>query len=466
MALLVCLGKPGMALPEPVNECTVRLLVVYSAEAAAGAGSSAILFDNIYVAVGNINYSFQNSNIDHSVELAGIRSLGNYPTSCYSTALSELKSTNDGKIDFVHAWRDAYRADVVVMVVKDSTSCGISDNTPDAASAFIVVNYECLLSNYSLARELGYLYQAGNHESLYVPEGILMRGNQYANNKGFIYDSDEYVDLATQGTSGTSSPQTFSTIMAYTDEEYFTTQTGFDMIPYWSTPGVTYHGKPVGDATHNNAAVIKYMAPTLAGYRVNRDNETVSSVTVNNNEVVSYIANTSVTLGTASTINSGSTLLVKAGESVVLQPGVLFLAGSSVKITTDPGLLTCSLPAAPAPPGARLASTNEVYTDGGVLFPTQDKEPDAFSDKLITAYPNPFEESINLEYTIPADGVIVNCELFDGSGRRVGNPLPQTRALKGTYTLTVSTREWGPGIYLYVFRMGGKVETGRLVKIR
>lgn len=65
---------------------------------------------------------------------------------------------------------------------------------------------------------------------------------------------------------GYEDPSTIHTIMAYGCEGNFCPE-----IPYFSSDECTYDGNPMGDRWHNNARMIRKMAPKMSNYRARTD---------------------------------------------------------------------------------------------------------------------------------------------------------------------------------------------------
>ncbi|MDP1603018.1 MAG: zinc-dependent metalloprotease family protein, partial [Legionella sp.] len=164
--------------------------------------------------------------------------------------LSRLKETGDGFMDVVHTLRDEYSADVVVLLRDDPalTSCGIAYIAATATSAFAVVAWDCAVSNFSFAHEIGHL-QGARHDRVADP----VNGPNYTYNHG-------HVDLTLRK----------RTIMAYNSGCGATYPTYCDRLGYWSNPDVPYPGsfRPTGSVTYeNNAKVLNNTAYTVANFR-------------------------------------------------------------------------------------------------------------------------------------------------------------------------------------------------------
>ena len=76
-------------------------------------------------------------------------------TNVFSTALYNLRSKTDGKLDNVHDLRDEYGADVVAMITAHEEKCGVAPIGPYEPWMFSVTNYECATGQYAFAHEIG-----------------------------------------------------------------------------------------------------------------------------------------------------------------------------------------------------------------------------------------------------------------------------------------------------------------------
>jgi hypothetical protein len=80
-----------------------------------------------------------------------------------------------------------------------------------------------------------------------------------------------------------------------------------------------------------------------------------------------------------------------------------------------------------------------------------------------SVYPNPFQESLILNYTLTRSGN-VSFELTDPVGRSIA-VYNQGNLLPGNYNLALDTSDLPRGMYVYRFRIGqGAGQTGKLVK--
>ena len=85
-----------------------------------------------------------------------------------------------------------------------------------------------------------------------------------------------------------------------------------------------------------------------------------------------------------------------------------------------------------------------------------------FNDELsITLYPNPVEDLLNFQYTLPNDGV-AQIQFFDALGRERKNGFSK-RQEEGFYSTVFNLVDFTRGIYYYRFIFNGNVKTGKFM---
>ena len=217
----------------------IDVLFVYTRQARVESGSVAAL---ILHAADQVNRIFANSLIR-----ARLRPVYSYQTSYAQqdnvyTDLSRLRSPDDGHMDRVHAVRERYGADFVVLVRgRHRYSChstyGHFSYRPDTY-AFAAVAQNCI-GNYSLAQALGRSLGAGWDYNPDFPRRDFPHGHALCNDPG------NWRTLMSRDWSRCPAIQ-----------------------PYFSNPDVSFMGTPTGDAEiRNNAGVMNEVAPVVAAYR-------------------------------------------------------------------------------------------------------------------------------------------------------------------------------------------------------
>lgn len=215
----------------------IDVMVAYTAAARSSVANITALID---VAVAEANQSYQNSGINIRLNLVD-RLEVNYSESAktYEAIVLDLSTRMPG----IHARRDSSGADVVVLLVNNTSSCGRGSRIgADATTAFAAVHYDCATGNYSLAHEIGHL-QGARHDPEFDPA---TQPRPYAH--GFRHDT----------------PPAWRTIMAYPCP-------GPELCPrlqYWSNPLVSYGDITMGTPElSDNARVLNETSSALAAFR-------------------------------------------------------------------------------------------------------------------------------------------------------------------------------------------------------
>lgn len=233
----------------------IDVLVVYTAAARSGAGSTTNMLNLVNLAVSETNTGYERSGIFSRMRLVHTAEI-NYDESILSTstgwgtALSQL-TNQDNVIDEVRNLRNTYGADLVVMIVNNMTYCGIGwlmtpGYTYDSVGNSLV-SRACATGYYSFAHETGHNMGA-HHDRLNTGGGTAMYSYSYG------YQAPD---------------SSFRTIMAYN------CSTGCARINNWSNPEVLYNGKPTGvSATASNSAdnrlTLNNTAPIVSNFRATK----------------------------------------------------------------------------------------------------------------------------------------------------------------------------------------------------
>ncbi|MCZ6834155.1 MAG: M12 family metallo-peptidase [Planctomycetota bacterium] len=246
-------GANARANAAPAGEITIcdsgiviDLLVVYSLEArelASGipGGSSDAIEAEIALAELDINTILANSAIAPRVNVVSTLELSQPESSTFQTMLVRLTNIGDGWYEEAHAQRDAVGADVVCMLVGNTSLGGIAwiMSSPDPvfeAKAFNVNNWSVIAQSV-LAHELGHNLGCC-HDRQNCSGGIF----EYS--WGHRYTGDDNV--------------LYRTTMSYRPGT---------RIKRFSNPNVTFAGFPTGEALTDNARTISETAPIVANYR-------------------------------------------------------------------------------------------------------------------------------------------------------------------------------------------------------
>lgn len=216
----------------------IRVLVNYTAAAASASGDINGL---INLAVAESNQGYTNSAVQITLQLAAKSQITYTESGSFNTDLTRYRGTSDGYMDTIHSQRNTNTADVAVLLINNSSSCGLASAIGATAStAFAAAHWDCATGYYSFAHEIGHL-QSARHDPTNDPTNT-----PYAYGHGF------------QSTAGG-----WRTIMAYACSGASCTR-----INYWSNPNKTYGGRAMGTASRNdNARVLNNTRATVAAFR-------------------------------------------------------------------------------------------------------------------------------------------------------------------------------------------------------
>lgn len=254
----------------PVCSATrIDVLVVYTNAARIAWGGIAQSNSFIATAITNFNNSLQNSGVSNvSINLVYAGEILYTETGNINTDLASFRNNNDGIMDDVHTLRSTYGADLCALVTSTPTNtCGLGylNSNPtnySANSAFTVSIYSCVVSNYTLAHEMG--HNMGLNHDWFVSQSTTPCNHHHG------YSNQTAVTL---GTSSTNS-QRWRTIMAYNDE-CVAAGISCSRVNRWANPNVNYNSEPTGVAIGNPnpsneafgfarfACVVSQFAPTV-----------------------------------------------------------------------------------------------------------------------------------------------------------------------------------------------------------
>ena len=217
----------------------IRVLVAYTPSAASASGDMTGL---INLAVAESNQGYANSGVNITLQLAATVATTYTESGSFSTDLSRFRGTTDGYMDSIHTTRNSSAADVGVLIINNSSSCGLASGIGSTAStAFATVHWDCATGYYSFAHEIGHL-QSARHDPATDPTNT-----PYAYGHGYR-----------------SPTNAWRTIMAYN----CTNAGGCPRLNFWSNPANTYGGQAMGTAAGNdNHRVLNNTAAAVAAFR-------------------------------------------------------------------------------------------------------------------------------------------------------------------------------------------------------
>lgn len=216
---------------------TIRVMVVATKSAATASGDITGL---VNLAIAESNTGYANSGVQITVQLAGLYTTAYAESGSFDTDLSRFRGTRDGYMDNIHSLRTQNTADVAMLIINNSSSCGLASAIGATAStAFAAVHHGCATGYYSFAHEIGHL-QSARHDPTNDPTNT-----PYAYGHGFQ-----------------SPTKAWRTVMAYNCSP------SCPRVNYWSNPTRTYQGQAMGTTTRNdNARVLNNTRATISAFR-------------------------------------------------------------------------------------------------------------------------------------------------------------------------------------------------------
>lgn len=241
----------------------IDVMVVYTPAAQAFLGSEAATRLAIEATVALTNLTYQNSGVGFRIRLVHVAQV-DYVEQGFND-LSRLSGSTDGYMDVIHTWRDQYKADLVALIagtpVAERNYCGIANlalGMPAPGSAFSITEALCI-SDITFAHELGH-----------------NMGKAHDRANGFVA-IDPYAFGYQDASEGPGDYGDFVTVMAYSTGGECPPTYVFGECPaiaYWSDPGATYAGKPLGrpgGSGENNVQSLANTQYPIANYRISDD---------------------------------------------------------------------------------------------------------------------------------------------------------------------------------------------------
>ena len=257
------LGTIAAGGPSLDDGSVLDILVLYSDVTRAAAGGTSAIRAEIQLAVDVANDAYAASGIGTRMRLVHMDEVTYDEVTGwdgFEDHLVRLWDPDDGYFDQAHALRDLYGADLISLIVEDSSSgtigastCGIApvmqEMSPDFESlALSAVNRECSADNWTLAHEVGHNQGCAHNRENASVEGL------YTYSYGHWFTGD------TRG---------WRSIMAYDSGG------AWERVGHFSNPGVSYDGAatgvPIGTTGEaHNASTINSTRRTVARFRTTR----------------------------------------------------------------------------------------------------------------------------------------------------------------------------------------------------
>jgi hypothetical protein len=264
-------GEPGVPQVEPQPDedaCAtdpptdIDVLAVYTQDARAGAGGPDAMEAMILLAVEETNQAYINSAISQRIHLVHMAEVAYTESGVSETDRNILQGTSDGTLDNVHALRNTYGADLVIMITQSLERCGrayIMETVSPAfeAFAFAVVRLNCATGSFSFGHELGHIMSA-RHDWPGDP----------TNNTPYTFNHGHYVAVPAD-----NNVDPWGTIMTGNAP---CGGLGCTRIQHWSNPYIDYPpggnltdptGTATGDHQTDNHQTLGNTALTVANFR-------------------------------------------------------------------------------------------------------------------------------------------------------------------------------------------------------
>ncbi|GEM_PF-2961563 len=236
---LLDLPEPGAL--APIH--TVKLMVVYTPDAKAGAGGDDEIRATINLAVAQANLVFANSETNVRIELVHAGEIAYAESGNMNVELDRLRATEDGFMDEAHAWRDQFQADLVSLWTENGSDyAGVATTAIESTGGFSVIARSQATRWYQFVHELGHNFGC-DHD----------RRNAWGAGR-FSYSFGYRFEL---------NGVTYRTVMCYFPGE---------VLPYFSNPRLTFLGVPLGlpagqPNEADNAQTIVQSAAEVSAYR-------------------------------------------------------------------------------------------------------------------------------------------------------------------------------------------------------
>jgi len=235
--------------PNADSGARIDILVAYTDDARAAAGSTAAMKALILTALNESNAAYANSGVTTRLRLVHVEEYSYTETGVMNTDLTRFRTNGDGYMDSVHTLRNTYAADMVGLIVANGGSyCGLASTImATEATAFQVTDNGCATGYYSFSHEFAHL-QGARHDT-YVDS----TNTPYSYGHGYVH-------------TGSTDYNRWRTIMAYNDK---CSSLGYSCtrVQYFSNPANTYHSAATGSSTTKNYLVLNNTDTTVANFR-------------------------------------------------------------------------------------------------------------------------------------------------------------------------------------------------------
>src|ERR1051325_8945883 len=116
--ILAFVARASASTEPPQRVSVVNLLILYTAQARAGAGGTSAIRRQIDQAILEANEVFQNSHANVRIHLSLAAQASYQESGSVSTDLERLRNPTDGFLDIASKLRDAFGADLVCLITE------------------------------------------------------------------------------------------------------------------------------------------------------------------------------------------------------------------------------------------------------------------------------------------------------------------------------------------------------------
>jgi len=235
----------------------IDVMVAYTDDARAAAGSKDAIEAEIYLAAYESNLAYLNSDVAQRIRLVHLVEVDYSETGNVVTDRNRLQATSDGFLDNLHTLRNTHTADIVLLITEACDYCGMAYIMDPVTSGFEnygfgVVKRSCATGYYSFVHEMAHIMGCRH----------LCKND----NTTTPYDYGHGFEHCSGGTA-------WRTVMAYSGDCSNATT---PRIPYFSNPGNTYLETAMGTSSEtcqaDNHRVLNNTALTVANFRCHSAN--------------------------------------------------------------------------------------------------------------------------------------------------------------------------------------------------
>ncbi|MCX5838916.1 MAG: M12 family metallo-peptidase [Deltaproteobacteria bacterium] len=291
------------------STATVEVMVIYTPAARIWANSNEGSISNVIAqAMEKAQLVADNSGTQFTVHLIHSEEVAYTENGDSGIDLDRLQGSADGYLDAVHAMRNTYAADLVVLVTKTDDTGGIGYllNSPSGlpAYAFSITRVQQASWTYTTIHEIGHNMGLSHHKTQNVQPGPGL----YSYSAGWRW-------VSTDGGR-------YCSIMTYESGSYFSDGMKHTRVPYFSNPSITYIGAATGHATNgDNARTVREIKNVIAAYRQATPSctyaisPTSSSFSSSGNTGAVTITTSSSSCSWTATSNNTSWIAITAGSA-------------------------------------------------------------------------------------------------------------------------------------------------------